>query len=713
MEYLLKLKELSSNMGNIWPAEHVKSTPFIRNIWPSEKRKPSISLENTWSSEKNKTSAITEKNGNDPGRSRNGQERGKFKRSGNKMDEVDLINKLQNILANHGGLSLPQIVVEGGQSSGKSSVLESIIGRDFLPRGTGTITRRPTIVQLQPSDEAYAEFFHKKNEKFTDFEKVKQEIRDETMRDPGPNGFSSKPICLKVYAPNVLKLSFVDMPGYIKNLSPDMPRDSKAEVEKMILKYIEQPHSIILAVSPANQDIATSDAIELAARVDPKHERTLCVLTKLDLMDKGTDARDVLENRTYPLAKGYVGVMNRSQKDIKDGKGFEAALKSERKFFENHPAYRHIADKQGSAYLQKRLHLELIEHIRKTLPTIRMELAQKLSAARKKLKKSEEMMGFKSKGAHGVQIYMQRLVHQFIDDMHTKLFGHSEYASLDGLKAGAIINYKMNSELQEILKLPSDLTEEELMNLIANEHGTRNILSIPSVALEAACRAILEKYREPLELFVDSIASILISAVESSSIILIEYPALKEEMVRFVNESINMASEGTKDILGKNLDSQMRCCNVYHWDFNESKRELGLPCSPVKVWDSSTEGNDVEGEVKDDNSRIDLNSYSQLISRKMKRNKNMGTNAGNLLDIVKEYICLVQKQIADASLKYINCFLVHQVYDCMKTELIIQLLNSPNKEMILEECSEEFQRRNELLELCSDLEEALAAVQAF
>ncbi|GBO12249.1 hypothetical protein AVEN_103410-1, partial [Araneus ventricosus] len=73
---------------------------------------------------------------------------------------------------------------------------------DFLPRGTGTVTRRPTIVQLQPSDEVYAEFLHRGNERFTDFERVKQEIRDETMRDPGPNGFSSKPISLKVYAPN-------------------------------------------------------------------------------------------------------------------------------------------------------------------------------------------------------------------------------------------------------------------------------------------------------------------------------------------------------------------------------------------------------------------------------------------------------------------------------------------------------------------------------
>ncbi|XP_055936442.1 dynamin-like [Argiope bruennichi] len=657
-----------------------------------------------------------------PRRRCNGRSELKFvKRKGNEADVIDVINKLQNKLTSNGKLlevPLPQIVVEGGQSSGKSSVLESIIGRDFLPRGTGTVTRRPTIIQLHPNDEVYAEFLHRGSERFTDFERVKQEIKDETMRDPGPNGFSSKPISLKIYAPNVLKLTFVDMPGIIKNVTPDMPKESVEDVERMILKYIEQPNSIILAVSPANQDIATSDAIEMASRVDPKRERTLCVLTKLDLMDRGTDARDILENRVLPLAKGYIGVVNRSQEDIDAGKDFQASLHSEKRFFENHPAYSHMADLHGSVYLQKRLQIELIEHIRKTLPAVRKELSHKLSCMRKDLKKMDQMMGFSNDGVSGAQVFMQRLVHQFIDDIHTNLFGHSEYACLDSLKAGAIINYKMHVELEEILKLPTELSEEEFMNLIANVHGTRNILSIPSVALEAACGSILEKYREPLEIFVDSISSVLISAVENSCFIVSEYPALKEDVVRFINESIDTASEETKDLLGKHLDSQMRYCNVYHWDFNKCRWESGLPCKPVIVWNSNADESD--DEIKEEDNAIavnnhadDLDSLSDLISGKMKRNNNMKSNSKNMADIVTEYIRLVQKQIADTTLKYINCFLVHQVFDFIKTELMIKLLNSSNKDSILEECEQEFQRRNELLDLCADIEEALVAAQAF
>ncbi|PRD26318.1 UNVERIFIED_CONTAM: zinc finger and SCAN domain-containing protein 22 [Trichonephila clavipes] len=116
----------------------------------------------------------------------------------------------------------------------------------------------------------YAEFLHKSNEKFTDFERVKQEIIDETMKDPGPTGFSSKPITLKIYAPNVLKLTFVDMPGRVKDVGSNLSSESVEDLERMILEYIQPSNSVILAVSPANQDIETSDALEMAYRVDPE-----------------------------------------------------------------------------------------------------------------------------------------------------------------------------------------------------------------------------------------------------------------------------------------------------------------------------------------------------------------------------------------------------------------------------------------------------------
>ncbi|GFY48912.1 dynamin-2 [Trichonephila inaurata madagascariensis] len=615
-------------------------------------------------------------------------------------DVVEMINKLQNKLASNGKLlevSLPQIVVEGSQSSGKSSVLESIIGREFLPRGTGTVTRRPTIIQLYPSDEVYAEFLHKSNEKFTDFERVKQEIMDETMKDPGPNGFSSKPITLKIYAPNVLKLTFVDMPGCVKNVGSNISAESIEDLDRMILRFIEPSNSVILAVSPANQDIETSDALEMAYRVDPERKRTICVLTKLDLMDPGTDVKDVLENRVIPLAKGFVGVTNRSQKDIDEGKDIEYSRKNEKRFFENHPAYSHMADRQGSEYLQKMLHVELIEHIRRSLPAVRRELSQKLNSLRKDVKLLDQMMGFNKEGCNGVQVFMQKLVFIFIEDIQTKLIGHSESVCINDLKAGAIINFKIYSNLKEIMKMPTNLNYEEFVNLIANVHGIRNILSVPSIALEAACAKILEKYKIPIENLVDAIVDILILAVEESAALINDYPCLKEHVTRFIDESIDRASEECK-IPCYYASAQMVS------SLGSKSSESNVACSPVKVWSF---------EDDEDMEPTGLSSFSKFISVKMKENENAKGNSQILSDMIEKYISLVQKQIADTTYKYINVFLVHKVSDFIRKELIINLMNFSGKDIIMQECEQEFQRRNEMLDLCADIEEALAVVQSF
>ncbi|KAJ0502848.1 putative dynamin stalk domain, dynamin, GTPase domain, Dynamin superfamily [Helianthus annuus] len=90
------------------------------------------------------------------------------------------------------------------------------------------------------------------------------------------------------------------------------PESIVEDIERMVRTYIEKPNSIILAIFPANQ----SDAMKLAREVDPSGERTFGVLTKLDLMDKGTNALDVLEGRAYRLQHPWVGIVNRSQADI-------------------------------------------------------------------------------------------------------------------------------------------------------------------------------------------------------------------------------------------------------------------------------------------------------------------------------------------------------------------------------------------------------------
>ena len=105
----------------------------------------------------------------------------------------------------------------------------------------------------------------------------------------------------------------------------------------MILEYITAENSIILAVTPANIDLANSDALKLARKVDPDGLRTFGVITKLDLMDDGTDARDIFEGKNIRLKKGYLGVVNRSQADINNKKTIQEAVDKEKEWFERSP----------------------------------------------------------------------------------------------------------------------------------------------------------------------------------------------------------------------------------------------------------------------------------------------------------------------------------------------------------------------------------------
>ncbi|CAD6237414.1 unnamed protein product [Miscanthus lutarioriparius] len=297
---------------------------------------------------------------------------------------ISLVNKLQRActaLGDHGEHSalptlwdsLPTIAVVGGQSSGKSSVLESVVGKDFLPRGSGIITRRPLVLQLHRIDGAgeYAEFMHLKNKKFTDFALVRKEIADETDRETGrTKQISTVPIYLSIYSPNVVNLTLIDLPGLTKVAVEGQPDSIVHEIENMVRSFIEKPKCIILAISPANQDLATSDAIKISREVDPKGERTFGVLTKIDLMDKGTDAVDILEGRSYRLQFPWIGVVNRSQQDINKNVDMIAARIRECEYFASLPEYKHLAHRMGSEHLAKMLSKHWESVIKSRIPGI-------------------------------------------------------------------------------------------------------------------------------------------------------------------------------------------------------------------------------------------------------------------------------------------------------------------------------------------------------
>ncbi|PNX73485.1 dynamin-related protein 3a-like, partial [Trifolium pratense] len=146
-----------------------------------------------------------------------------------------------------------------------------------------------------------------------------------------------------------------DLPGITKVPVGDQPSDIEARIRTMIMSYIKEPSCLILAVTPANSDLANSDALQMAGVADPDGNRTIGVITKLDIMDRGTDARNLLLGKVIPLRLGYVGVVNRSQEDIQMNRSIKDALVAEEKFFRSRPVYSGLADSCGIPQLAKKL----------------------------------------------------------------------------------------------------------------------------------------------------------------------------------------------------------------------------------------------------------------------------------------------------------------------------------------------------------------------
>lgn len=259
-----------------------------------------------------------------------------------------------------------------------------------LPRGSGIVTRRPLILQLinRPASpktngateekldttdkeanlDEYGEFLHIPGQKFYDFNKIRDEIVRETEAKTGRNaGISPAPINLRIYSPNVLTLTLVDLPGLTKVPVGDQPKDIERQIREMVLKQISKPNAIILAVTAANQDLANSDGLKLGREVDPEGQRTIGVLTKVDLMDAGTDVVDILAGRIIPLRLGYVPVVNRGQRDIENKRPIAYALEHEKNFFESHKSYRNKASYCGTPYLARKLNLVCVINATKSL----------------------------------------------------------------------------------------------------------------------------------------------------------------------------------------------------------------------------------------------------------------------------------------------------------------------------------------------------------
>ncbi len=310
---------------------------------------------------------------------------------------LNIANDINGLLSELGkenpDLSLPKIVVIGSQSSGKSTVLNSIISPnsttsfDILPTGGKICTRTPLDLKLHKTkkQESYAEFGAYNDNGWTvekrfelslpsatekELSDIRQYIEQKTNELAGTNfNISKNPIYLQIYSPNVPELSLVDLPGLIMISQQDkgQPADLKEQIEALAFDYIKQPNTIILAVMQAKQDLETDIGLALIQKYKNPQNRIIGLLTKPDLMSAEGHICDYLLGKIssdLKLDGGYYVVKNKIQGDVLSQKDVET------QYFQNHNEYKKpiYESRVGYKSLIFTLSDMLITSIKKVLP---------------------------------------------------------------------------------------------------------------------------------------------------------------------------------------------------------------------------------------------------------------------------------------------------------------------------------------------------------
>ncbi|KAG9354737.1 hypothetical protein JZ751_001450 [Albula glossodonta] len=610
---------------------------------------------------------------------------------------IPVINRLQEVFLTVGAeaIQLPQIVVVGSQSSGKSSVLESLVGRDFLPRGSGIVTRRPLVLQLvnvPPLEERkhtengikaeeWGTFLHCKNQIFTDFIEIRKEIEEETSRTSGDNkGISPEPIYLKIFSPHVLNLTLVDLPGITKVPVGDQPEDIEAQIQEMILSFISNPNSLILSVSPANSDLATCDALKLAREVDPDGRRTLLVVSKLDLMDAGTDALEVLLGRVIPVRLGIVGVVNRSQHDINTQKSLADSARDEQAFLQRH--YPSLASRCGSRYLARTLSRLLMHHIRDCLPELKTRVT--VLSAQYQARLSSYGQPVEDHSATLLQI-----VTKFATDYCNTIEGTARHIQ--------------TSELWSIDPL-GGLTELDILTAIRNATGPRPALFVPEVSFELLVKKQIKRLEEPslrcVELVHEELQRIIQHCSSYSTQELLRFPKLHDSIVEVVTGLLRKRLPITNEMVHNLVAIELAYINTKHPDFTDAAQV-------------SASVNSQQTETLQDGGKRWKNE--KVAEEKAAGDKSKGPESafssptkGQAINLLDTAVPVSRRLSAreQRDCETVMHFLVNYVKERLQSELVGQLYKQPLLQQLLIESQDTAQQRTEVAQMLEALQKA-------
>ena len=603
---------------------------------------------------------------------------------------INLIDQLRDCGVNE-YIKLPRICSLGTQSSGKSSVLESIVGLDFLPRGDGVVTRRPLELRLCHinNGEPWAVFEERKGIKFKDFVKVRETIEALTDEVCGKDkNILDKPIVLNVYSQTCPDLTLVDLPGVTRVPIEGQPHNIEEITKNMAIRYIEDPLTIILCVIAANSDIATSDGLKLAKEIDTTGSRTLGVLTKLDIMDAGTDAKKALMNEEIPLKLGYVGVKNRSKLDLNNKISMAETARKEKEFFKTHPVYKNLpAGHLGTSVLINKLTKIYFKIIRENLPRIVKAINERVKTAEEELQGLGQPMPTDEAGKMSL---LWNMINDFCDMFRKVLQGkfnnkRTNFLEGEGGFKIKILYKKLLEEFTDDYKATAGYRDEDI-NYALTIHEGDSIPGFPSVdAFIYLLRPQLEKLKDPIEecfqevfQYIDFLSGKIMEKTFT------RFPQAINDMTDLVSNYLIEERDKTKYLIDCVVDMELNYLFTNDYDYLNNFTTF-IPKQHQQHHSNPQNTNEFKPEPPIDAKNIFIKEI---------RNR------------IEAYFKLIVRNLRDSIPKIMGNFLVKEIQENMQLKLYNKLYNAREMTDLLNEPENIAERRKELNDMIKVMKNA-------
>jgi len=610
-------------------------------------------------------------------------------------DLLKIANELNTIFRGDFDIELPEIIVVGSQSSGKSSTLNGLLHMNILPTGKQIVTRTPTNMRLinwskKTCKIEFYEFVDETNKVIKTFELNPTSISEEettaiqeyivvlTNKYAGvKKNIVDSPIRMNIYSPHVPNLVLTDLPGLTRIALKEQgqPEDISAQIEGMIAKYIKREKCIVMSIVPATVDLETDAGLALVKKYDPLGERTIGVFTKPDLAGKDCNLNNYVDgvlDSNLKLKYGYFVVKNISKDDEElniSNKDIESA------YYSNHPTLKNVTNKNrlGIDSLGHSLSVILINNVKAIIP----ELIEKIRETEKDIDSQLESLGIHfPKDEHSKRVMINLLISEF-----QKIFSSSIKDRGTTYNTGTQLVVAYNHFKSNVNKLDpfnrAHLTDDMISNIVSNYEGIHMPSSTTPVGVLELCFTglytgdIHQDYAkiEPIYI-IKAPFSECIKNVQSILLELADSILLEDRFSRFPNLVIAIRNVITDSIIPTKYEKTSDMVN----DMLRMEKEC--------IWTDDME-------------------FRAILSSSTK-----GSPSDSIRNVLNTYYIATRKILTHNIHKIVQTFFVTGILDELCVSLLMNVLSGTTEDVLLKENKEKAEKRDYLISVKAKIDRA-------